>query len=288
MDLRLHCSCAAYVPYSGTSSYLWIVGRIESKAHEDKFIIRDEYPEDSNFQIYKIESRRVSPFPSPDESYSVGERILALWHDKEANVCSTVFYEASITGMPAKGKLKVIYKGSHTEIESATFQVTRFPMDFESDYSEEETEQETEQEAQQEIEEPPAPSVSLQSEVKAQDLKFYERLEKRRIAEMFGQPNKWHDPDFEVLQDGDFTSLGGNVREVKQTQAKEGTPLLDLVEDEERARMRGGWGLSHVTGTGILTVPRVKGEEGRSILLSENVKCGRLSRILHDWTVPPK
>jgi hypothetical protein len=266
MDLRPLCSCAAYVPYSGTSSYLWIVALIESKVHEDKFIIRDEYSEDPKFQTYKIESRRVSPFPSPDENYSFGERVLALWHDKEANVCSTVFYEASITGIPAKGKLKVIYKGSHTEIEITTFQVTRFPMDFESDYSDEETEEEIEEV----IEESPAPSVSIQSEAKAQELTFIERLEKRRIAEMFGQPNKWHDPDFDVLQDGDFTSLGGKVREVKQSLAQKGTPLLDLVDDEELARKRGGWGLSHVTGTGMLIVPGVKSEERRSILLSDS------------------
>jgi hypothetical protein len=76
-------------------------------------------------------------------------------------------------------------------------------MDFESNYSDEETEEE--------IEESPDPSVSFQSQAEARDLKLYESEEKRRIAEMFGQPNKWH----------------------------EGTPFLDLVEDEELARMRG-------------------------------------------------
>jgi hypothetical protein len=290
MKLRIGQTCAACVSYSDTGTYSWIITKIEKKSAGNKYIVRDEYAENSDYDTYTVESNRIAPFPAANEDYKAGERILALWHDDESNVWSTMFYEATVMVVLGDRKLSVLYKGSDAAIELDAHRITRFPPDFDLH------EPDPEPEEKEIPDSPPAatpPAGSPRpsplntdddtSEAQAGHQKMETlpaSVEKRRILFMFSKPQEAERAEIEWLSNEDFTSLAGPEKEAERMRIEPGTPLLDSLADPDLFSQDV---LTHVTGSGVLSVPGVEPPRAQSILLSGPVRCGRLGWILNEW-----
>lgn len=108
--------------------------------------------------------------------------------------------------------------------------------------------------------------------------------EDRRVKFMFNKPKVVERPQFKCLTNEDFTELAGPKQELVRMDTKEGTPLLDFLQDSELFNQEN---LLHVTGSGVISVANVERGNEKSGLAEGRVPCGRLKRIINEWIKNP-
>ncbi|OHT07321.1 hypothetical protein TRFO_24591 [Tritrichomonas foetus] len=105
--------------------------------------------------------------------------------------------------------------------------------------------------------------------------------EDRRIYFMFHKPEVAERPKLEYLTNEDFTRLAGPRQDPVRMKTIEGTPLLDSLEDPELFNQEC---LLHVTGSGEISISDIESGDRKSGIVAGQVPCGRLSKILNEWT----
>ena len=110
-------SCAASVFYAGDKKKRqWIVGKIEKRQVNGKFVVRDEDADSRKYLRYIVDPERILPFPPRNNVYHVNEAILALWMNSPDD-WSTVFYPAKVTEIINEHEIRIAYdEGSDEEI----------------------------------------------------------------------------------------------------------------------------------------------------------------------------
>ncbi|KAH0787658.1 SGF29 tudor-like domain-containing protein [Histomonas meleagridis] len=287
MKLKNGQICAACVIYPELESYQWIVAKIEKKGVGKKYVVRDEYPDDPKYEIYTVESNRITPFPSSSTDYKPGDKILALWHDEETNQWSTMFYTATVVEKKSANKLVILYKGSVEPTIIDTNKVTKFPpgFDLQTESETEEPPKETENtekadattEANQDSTN--SPKEKEEAEIQA---KIHESQENRRINFMFNKPMQVEKTQIQCLKDEDFTELAGPKKEFKRMETQKGTPLLDSLEDPELFSQNY---YTHITGSGRLSAPKSHLKGYSAFVNGTQGECGRLGMIFGEWSM---
>jgi hypothetical protein len=306
MKLRPGQTCAACVAYADSGSRSWILTKVDKKASGSRYIVRDEYADDEQYETYVVEANKIAPFPTPNEEYKVGDRVLALWRDEESNEWSTMFYPADVVAINSH-VVTLLYKGSESKITVDDTKITKFPegYDFASDNEEpsadessgpSDTAQSTElvePVTEQKLPNPSSPTnkTTGSSQTNTEDetaephtqvRKIHPEIaamEKRRLTLMFNKPNQTERPMIQPLSNEDFTSLAGPVKEREPMRTEPGTPLLDYLNDPDLFVQEH---FAHVAGSGVISV-HICGGKGKSALLSGPVKCGRLGLIFNEW-----
>ena len=284
MKLRVGQTCAACVKYADTGTFSWIITKVERKLSGGKYLVRDESDPQEGFETYTVESNRIAPFPAPpSDDYQVGDRVLALWKDDEDNVWTTEFFEARVVAIKADKKLTIVYKGSEksTEFDLNENKVTKIPPNFDL-FSQSDTENEEEESKPVSEEEHPKEITEVQStpDEKPKIPPHTEALERRRIQLMFNKPAPVEKRQIQGLSNDDFTELAGPVHEPEVMRTEPGTPLLDSLGDPELFDQEQ---VAHVTGSGVVALPERRPAPSKSVLMSGNIKCGRLGWILNEW-----
>ena len=77
-----------------------------------------------------VESNKIAPFPYDITDYKPGDKILALWHDEESDLWTTVFYPATVVEKKNSNQLAILYEGSEKLVVIDTSKVTKFPHGF--------------------------------------------------------------------------------------------------------------------------------------------------------------
>lgn len=106
--------------------------------------------------------------------------------------------------------------------------------------------------------------------------------EQRRLHLFFNKPEQTERQPLKILDDEDFTNLAGPEKKIERMHTLPGTPLLNCLEDPELFTQERS---THMTGSGTLAIDRTIETNIESALLSGQVHCGRLGRILNEWRV---
>ncbi|OHS94095.1 hypothetical protein TRFO_11357 [Tritrichomonas foetus] len=125
--------CAACVLYPETESHSWILTKVERSLKGNRYLVKDEYATDSDYETYTVDSNHITPFPSsPNEEYKVGENVLALWKDEDSNEWSTMFYHAKVISNTSKDPMIVtlLYSGTEYGLEVDKKKIARYPPNF--------------------------------------------------------------------------------------------------------------------------------------------------------------
>ena len=306
-------TCAAFVIYPEHNKYAWIITKIDKRlpGKQHKYQVRDEYYTDPKHELYIVDEKRVTPFPTINGKYRVGEKILAMWHDEQSNEWSTMLYVAVIIEKKGTNKLIIRYQGSDELIEIGVNYVAKFPPDFDLsvDNNDDETSEKeandsndpeeenpttekiekdqinekevTEQEEDKKKETPEKKKDEEEQENNSTDIQEDHEHEQRRIRFMFNEPAPVEKMEIQCLKDEDFTELAGPPTPPVRMHTVKGTPLLDSLEDPELFSQEF---YSHITGSGKLSAPKIKSTGKSFINQHSNIKCGRLSLILGEWS----
>jgi hypothetical protein len=294
------------VSYAGSGGFAWIITRIEKKSSGNKYIVRDDYAEESEFDTYSVESNRIAPFPAPSEDFKIGDRVLALWKDEEAGEWSTMLYDAEITKISSDHRVTLLYRESDSPIDVDVNRITKYPLDFDLYHKMEEQRAEdktpsigshatTSDSATEPLPVRDSHGGSTSDDgsefqkgdgqVKKTLSAHTEDQEKRRLQFMFTKPAESKKPELQCLSNEDFGELAGPPKEIRRMRTEFGTPLLDRLADADLFVQNQ---ITHVTGSGVISVPGIEPPKGSSALLRGPVRCGRLGWIMNEWRSPHK
>ena len=130
MKLRNGQNCAACVYYSSTNEYSWIIAKVEKHQTNGKYLVRDEEPDDANHALYVVNPNRITPYPTEDVKFNIGDEVLALWLNVQTNEWSTMFYPARITSVKSDMIVDVVYAEGDDPVQIETARLARFPLNF--------------------------------------------------------------------------------------------------------------------------------------------------------------
>jgi len=282
--------CAACVNYADTNGYSWIIARYERRNHSGKIIVRDEFCENPEFERYSIETNQIIPFPINDEVYSAGDPVLALWYDSETKEWSTMFYGAVVVEVKSGTILTIKYKGSNILVDLDKSKVSKYPEGFEIIAEEEDLlEEETSVSKSEDLENENSKTLSaakMNEPTKSNQKESKKRAEtpqeERRLNFLLDRPVQAREQtDYRPLSDDDFSRLAGNLPPHNRMHVKKGTPLIDFLQDPDIFPKSS----PHVTGNGVLRIKQVEEEIQSELVKNPDVKCGRLSKLFHQWRV---
>lgn len=255
MKLRTGQICAAFVPYQDEEKCDWIITRIEKSLPNGDYVVKDEYSETQQFKHYTVKPNEVTHFPAINSAYVPGEKVLALWYDKDSREWSTMFYEATVLEVEGPKKIIISFTGSpDLRVQTDDQRLAKFPSDTEMQTEETETQEEC-REIQQEL-------VNVN----------------RRIIFTAG-PVKDGPPEFRKYTDEELTRQMGPRRPVRRLNSVEGTPLIDLLNEPTLFPEVS----PHVTVNGSLTLTEILDNGETPEIMKNEVRVGRLSRIMHEW-----
>ena len=309
MNLAPGQVCAACVPYLNGNA--WILTRIEKRLPSGDYIVCDEYDESQQNLRYTVPANHITEFPSSKSDYVAGEKILSLWYDEEGREWSTMFYEANVISDSSDGKVMIEFVGSTMAIKVDVSKLSRFPDDFDmrtekqDDNNDEaakpaptDESRESEDSKKSSEEHNTVNDSTSHTKLRKKKDKIEKKKEvitknentepevsqvnmKRRIY--FLNNNKTKNEKLEErtnMTDEDFSPLLPKNNYIRRLHSKEGTPLLDLLNDDDLFPQSS----VHITVNGKLTVPNYCPKENYQCGLFQNdVSIGRLSRIIHQW-----
>ena len=256
MKIKPGQTCAVCVKYSDTDLFSWIITKFEKKSVNGKYIVKDEFADNPNFERYTVEPNRIIPFPILDEKYTKDEDIIALWYDSENKEWSTMFYDAKIIDYKLTNQVTIKYSGYDNHVIIDKNKISKYPEGFDLIPENEEEIEQKEEEINNNI------------------------SEEKKIHFLLDRPPLQKDkPDFKPLTDEEFTKLSGSYTPPPRLKVIKGTPLIDFLQDPILFPNSS----PHITSNGYLKSKNISNPLGPSILLKENVKCGRISKILFDW-----
>ncbi|KAH0791462.1 haloacid dehalogenase-like hydrolase family protein [Histomonas meleagridis] len=278
--------CAAYVPYQDGNA--WILTRIESILPTGEFVVCDEYDESQENKKYTVSKDHVTQSPSTLGKYNPGEKVLALWYDDEEKEWSTMFYDAVVIETISNNQVLIQFNGLPTTVQIEESKLARYPDHFEikTEENQQTQLQPQRQHSQQEtsIKEHTEEQNEKKTNIKSEESKEDPEQEqtqpapKRRIY--FTQTLPDQNSDQMVFDDEAFERLLPKNKEIRRLHSKEGTPLIDLLNDPILFPQYS----AHLVINGKLTVPEYCPEKNNTNgVLQENIHVGRLSRILHQW-----
>lgn len=265
MKLRSGQNCAACVPINDKGVYAWFLTKVD-KRHGSKYIVRDEYS-DINISPdrYTIDMSHVSPFPLKDETYIVGDNVLALWRDKVSNEWSTMFFESQIVNISEdRQQIEVVYKGTDYHATLDDSKITRVPPDFNLSGTA------TPASCGLVGEAPPPPELPIGT-----SLEEIIPQERRRYKALFLNEEQ---PETECDPDGFIESFMNPVAPFQRNKIDFSTELLNEIDEDPFFDE----GPTHITGSGSIVLQGIELPTVPSSILS-GAKCGRLGHIFNRW-----